>query len=129
MIEPGDAPNLAPVGTPGNVKAEPHPEGVRVSWTATAPSFRVTRDPAAEATVDKPEFIDRRVELEKEYKYRSWHFGNRGKSAGRSRLRSYPGSFCPGTHRRECHRRSEFSGANVGSEHGGGSEELPCVPR
>jgi hypothetical protein len=60
---------LEPVGTPTNIQAEPHPEGIRVSWTATAPTFRVTRDPAAEATVDKPEFVDRAVEMDKEYKY------------------------------------------------------------
>ena len=62
-----------PLPTPRNVKAEPHPEGVRVSWTVPTPiaglRYRIRRDPAADATVDAPEFIDRAVEMGKPYKY------------------------------------------------------------
>jgi fibronectin type 3 domain-containing protein len=62
-----------PVRTPAGVKAEPHPDGVRVSWTFPAgvigAKFRVQRDPTAEATVDALEFIDRGVEMGKPYSY------------------------------------------------------------
>jgi hypothetical protein len=63
---------LEPLQTPTNVKAESHPEGVRVSWTESDPrakSFRVSRVPEANALVEKPEYIDRAVELGKEYRY------------------------------------------------------------
>jgi fibronectin type 3 domain-containing protein len=63
---------LEPLQTPTGVKAESHPEGVRVSWTeadSRANRFRVSRVPEATAVVDKPEYIDRAVELGKEYKY------------------------------------------------------------
>lgn len=61
-----------PLRVPTSLKAEPHPEGVRVSWTSNGDAslkYRVTRVPDATATVDKPEFIDKAVELGKEYKY------------------------------------------------------------
>lgn len=63
---------LEPLQPPTNVKAEPHPEGVRLSWTeadSRANKFRVSRVPESSAIVDKPEYIDRAVELGKEYKY------------------------------------------------------------
>ncbi len=63
---------LEPLQSPTRVKAESHPEGVRVSWTEADPrakSFRVSRIPEASAVVEKPEYIDRAVELGKEYKY------------------------------------------------------------
>ncbi|HYP09725.1 MAG TPA: hypothetical protein VER03_26105 [Bryobacteraceae bacterium] len=63
---------IEPLAAPANVQAEPHPEGLRVTWTNSDPraaSFRIRRDPAAEATSDKPEYIDRAIELGKEYKY------------------------------------------------------------
>jgi hypothetical protein len=61
----------APLDTPVAIKAEPHPEGVRVTWTAHARAnkYRVTRVPEASAEVDRPELIDRTVELGKEYRY------------------------------------------------------------
>lgn len=61
-----------PLGTPVDVRAEPHPEGVRVSWKPAGgmlTKFRVTRTPAAAAVVDKPEHIDKTAELGKEYSY------------------------------------------------------------
>jgi fibronectin type 3 domain-containing protein len=61
-----------PLRVPASVKAEPHPEGVRLSWSPSGDAnlkYRVTRVPDATATVDKPEFIDKAVELGKEYKY------------------------------------------------------------
>jgi hypothetical protein len=62
-----------PVPTPGDVKAEAHPEGVRVSWrppvAGVATQYRVRREPASEATVEMPEFIDRSVEVGKPYGY------------------------------------------------------------
>ena len=63
---------IEPVLSPAAVKAELHPEGIRVSWTgsiATGVKYRVTRAPDATALVDKPEYIDRAVELGKEYRY------------------------------------------------------------
>jgi hypothetical protein len=63
---------VEPVPIPSNLQAEPHPEGVRVRWTSSAPppsKFRVRRDPPAEAIVDTPEFIDRGVEAGTVYKY------------------------------------------------------------
>jgi fibronectin type 3 domain-containing protein len=63
---------LEPLQIPANMKAEPHPQGVRVSWTeadSRANKFRVTRVPEATAVVDKPEYIDNSVESGKEYKY------------------------------------------------------------
>jgi hypothetical protein len=61
----------APLEAPAAVTAEPHPEGVRVTWapTARANTYRIARIPEAVAEVGKPEFIDRTVELGKEYRY------------------------------------------------------------
>ena len=61
----------APLEAPVAVKAEPHPEGVRVTWAADsrANRYRVTRVPEASAEVEKPEFVDRTVELGKDYTY------------------------------------------------------------
>ena len=61
----------APLEVPVGIKAEPHPEGVRVSWTAQARAskYRVTRLPEASAEVEKPELIDRAVEMGKDYSY------------------------------------------------------------
>jgi hypothetical protein len=61
----------APLEPPAGIKAEPHPEGVRVAWTAQARAnrYRVTRVPEASVEVDKAELIDRAVELGKEYRY------------------------------------------------------------
>lgn len=61
-----------PLRSPSAVKAEPHPDGVRVSWTATDPratKYRVTRVPEASTVVDSPELVDRAVELGKAYSY------------------------------------------------------------
>ena len=61
-----------PLPVPSNVKAEPHAEGVKVSWAvsdARATKYRVQRNPPLDITVDKPEFIDRAVEIGKTYKY------------------------------------------------------------
>jgi hypothetical protein len=63
---------MEPLQTPTNVKAESHPQGVRVSWTEAdgrASKFRITRVPEGAAVVDKPEYIDQSVEIGKEYKY------------------------------------------------------------
>jgi fibronectin type 3 domain-containing protein len=63
---------MEPLQTPADVKADSHPQGVRVSWTEAdtrANKFRVTRVPEATAVVDKPEYIDQSVEVGKEYKY------------------------------------------------------------
>lgn len=63
---------LEPLHPPDALKAEPHPEGVRVSWTdakVAGARYRVTRIPDANSIVDKPEFIDRAVEIGKEYRY------------------------------------------------------------
>lgn len=63
---------IEPLPPVRSVKAEPHPEGVRVSWTPgdnRATKYRIIRTPDAAATVDQPEYIDRSVELGKEYKY------------------------------------------------------------
>lgn len=59
----------APLSVPLNVKAESHPEGVRVSWSSTAKQFRITRVPEASATVEALEYIDRSVEQGKPYTY------------------------------------------------------------
>ena len=61
-----------PLSTPVEIKAEPHPEGVRVTWKPgdnRPVRYRVTRVPEATASVDKPEYIDKTVELGKEYRY------------------------------------------------------------
>lgn len=61
-----------PLSTPIDIKAEPHPEGVRVSWKPgdnRPVRYRVTRVPEATAATEKPEYIDKSVELGKEYKY------------------------------------------------------------
>ena len=61
-----------PLKGPVDIKAEPHPEGVRVSWTpgdSRSSQYRITRVPAGSAVADKPEYIDRAVEFGKEYKY------------------------------------------------------------
>ena len=63
---------IEPLPSPVAVKAELHPEGIRVSWTASGTpglKYRVMRVPDATAVVDKPEFIDRVVELGKDYRY------------------------------------------------------------
>jgi len=68
---------VQPLGAPTSLKAESHPDGVRVSWAPVAVAaldagnlkYRVARVPEATATVDKPEFIDKAVEMGKEYKY------------------------------------------------------------
>ena len=63
---------IEPVPSPTTVKAEPHPEGIRVSWTeskAPGVKYQVMRVPDATAVVDKPEYIDRAVEFGKEYRY------------------------------------------------------------
>jgi hypothetical protein len=63
---------MEPLQIPTNVRAEPHPQGVRVTWTEAdtrATKFRVSRIPEATAVVDKPEYIDQSVEIGKEYKY------------------------------------------------------------
>jgi hypothetical protein len=61
-----------PLSTPVDLRAEPHPEGVRVSWKPgdnRPVRYRVTRVPEAVADTPKPEYIDKAVELGKEYKY------------------------------------------------------------
>src|SRR5690606_18195925 len=63
---------VEPLTPPTGVKAEPHAEGVRVTWAAPSDPkirFRVIREPDAVDEVDGPEYIDRAVELGKEYKY------------------------------------------------------------
>jgi hypothetical protein len=63
---------VEPVRAPESVKAEPHREGVRVSWAGSAEpgvKYRVVRTPAASDIVEKPEYLDRAVELGKEYTY------------------------------------------------------------
>jgi hypothetical protein len=61
----------APLEPPAGIRAEPHPDGVRVSWTphARANKYRVTRVPEGSAEVAQPEMIDRGVELGKDYRY------------------------------------------------------------
>ncbi|HYI94005.1 MAG TPA: hypothetical protein VEX68_10710 [Bryobacteraceae bacterium] len=63
---------VEPLPSPAAVKAQLHPEGIRVSWTGsgvTGEKYRVMRVPDAAAVVDKSEFIDRAVELGKDYRY------------------------------------------------------------
>ena len=63
---------LEPLPAPTNVRAESHAEGVRVSWSAVngaGTKYRVSRVPEFMATVNSPEFIDRGIEVGKEYRY------------------------------------------------------------
>jgi fibronectin type 3 domain-containing protein len=61
-----------PLGAPVDVKAESHPDGVRVSWRSgegQATQYRISREPPEIATVDRLEYIDKAVEMGKEYRY------------------------------------------------------------
>lgn len=65
-----------PLATPADFRAEPVPQGVRVTWNAPgAASFRIYRkegeqkEPALLATVDKPEYVDTSTEYGKTYEY------------------------------------------------------------
>jgi hypothetical protein len=61
-----------PLRPPEGIKAELHPEGVRLSWPVTGDAvtkYRIIRNPDASAVVERPEYIDNTVELGKEYSY------------------------------------------------------------
>ena len=63
---------VEPLRPPAGIKAELHPDGVRLSWPGAddpAAKYRITRNPEATAIVEKPEYVDRAVELGKEYSY------------------------------------------------------------
>jgi hypothetical protein len=63
---------IEPLLPPDAVKAEAHPEGVLVTWKPRdnrSVNYRIVRIPDAVDTTSKPEYLDRAVELGKEYKY------------------------------------------------------------
>jgi hypothetical protein len=66
---------VPPVARPSAVRAEAVREGVRLTWTGAAPSFRVYRRAGEEpgfttqATVGKPEWVDSATEYGKTYRY------------------------------------------------------------
>jgi hypothetical protein len=69
-------PVLPPVATPANLAAHAIPQGVRVTWSTQADSFRVFRRSPDEkdfvevATVVTPEWVDAATEYGKRYEYR-----------------------------------------------------------
>ncbi len=65
-----------PLAKPANLRAEPVPEGVRLTWNApNQTAFRVFRkageqkEPSLLATSDKPEYVDTSTEYGKTYQY------------------------------------------------------------
>ncbi|MDZ4802955.1 MAG: hypothetical protein SGI92_32760 [Bryobacteraceae bacterium] len=64
---------VVPVGTPlatPKATVTPHPEGVRLTWTAVpGERYRIFRDEALVGSADGAEFIDKSVTFGKEYKY------------------------------------------------------------
>ena len=65
-----------PLATPSNVKAEPTPQGVQLSWTAPGSAkfniYRKTEDektPSLLASSDQPSYLDTAVEFGKTYDY------------------------------------------------------------
>lgn len=88
-----------PLSVPLDVKAEPHPDGVRVSWKPgdnRTTKYRVTRVPDTTAVVDKPEYIDKAVELGKEYKYSVVGMSDTGESLASAEVSVIPrDTFAP----------------------------------
>jgi hypothetical protein len=63
---------IAPLGIPADLRAEPHPKGVRLAWSAEnrpGMTWRVFRGKDEAASVTAPEYIDARTEYGKPYEY------------------------------------------------------------
>jgi hypothetical protein len=65
---------LPPLKVPADVKAEPHPEGIRLSWSGDAPEYRIYRAAANEepqiiATAGGVEYVDKQVKPGVSYVY------------------------------------------------------------
>lgn len=60
---------IPPLATPSAVEAVAVPQGVRVSWTGDAPSYRVYRNSVRAVDVAGGEWIDNSTEYGKEYRY------------------------------------------------------------
>ena len=59
----------APVATPAGFAAQPVPTGVELRWTGSARAYRIFRDQALLATVERAPYVDTTTEYEKKYEY------------------------------------------------------------
>jgi hypothetical protein len=60
---------VAPVAAPAGFEVKPVPTGVELSWTGSAPAYRIFRDQLLLATAERAPYIDTTTEYEKKYEY------------------------------------------------------------
>jgi hypothetical protein len=60
---------VAPLGPPQNVKAEPHPQGVKLTWQASGAETRILRNQAEIAKVETNEWVDATAKFGETYEY------------------------------------------------------------
>jgi hypothetical protein len=83
---------VPPLARPADLRAAAVPQGVRLSWTGQAPSYRIFRrgpgeqSPLEIATTDKPEWVDASTEYGKTYQYSVQAFRSAGHSSAESEI-------------------------------------------
>jgi hypothetical protein len=66
---------LPPLPVPAGLRAEATPSGVKLTWSGSAPSYRVLRKgpdeqkPSVLAEIDKPEYLDATAQFDRTYEY------------------------------------------------------------
>ena len=60
---------VAPVAAPAGFEAKPVPAGVELTWTGSAPAYRILRDQMPLATTERAPYLDTTTEYEKKYEY------------------------------------------------------------